>query len=171
MNKLKMFAAAVALFSGATSATAAEDVTPNEAYDMVAGASDVYILDVRSEGEWKWVGHPGSNDLGEGSELDGKVVNISYKIDYQGDFVINPSFLSDVEELFGENPDAVLITMCRSGSRSLAAAAELEDAGYQVKNMVTGFEGSKDTYGYRTVNGWANDGLPYNHASTGGYSD
>lgn len=171
MMQLKTLAAAVALSCSASSAMAFEDVTPTEAYTMVTTSPDVYILDVRTDGEWKWVGHPGSNNLGEGSVLDGKVVNISYKIDYQGDFVLNPSFVSDVEELFGNAPNAVLITMCRSGSRSYAAATELEAAGYQVKNMVTGFEGSKDAYGYRTVNGWANDGLPYTHASTGGYTD
>lgn len=98
-------------------------------------------------------------------------MNVSYKIDYQGSFIVNPIFLSDINELFGENPDVVLITMCRSGKRSVAAAELLESNGYTVKNMLTGFEGAKDVYGYLTVSGWANDGLPYSYDPSGIYSD
>ena len=85
--------------------------------------------------------------------------------------IVNPTFQSDVQGLFASNPNAVLITQCRSGDRSVAAATLLESNGYQVKNMVTGFEGGKDMYGYRTVNGWANDGLPYSYDAAGAYRD
>ena len=50
------------------------------------------------------------------------------------------------------------------------AAAILEAEGYSVYNMDYAFEGNKDIYGYRTVDGWVNDGLPYNNSSTGAYS-
>ena len=47
----------------------------------------------------------------------------------------------------------------------------LEAAGYtSVMNMLTGFEGGKDSDGYRTVNGWKVDGLPYNYSRDGGYT-
>lgn len=154
----------------ATSTFAFENVTPSEAYELATTDANVYIIDVRTIAEWQWVGHPGTNKVDEGSDLDGKVVNISYKIDKKGAFVVNPSFINEINELFDNASNVTLISMCRSGSRSLAASALLEAAGYNALNMVTGFEGSKDVYGYRTINGWANDGLPYSYSGAG-YAD
>lgn len=141
--------------------SAFEHIIPVQAYELATAYPDVYILDVRTPEEWKWVGHPGENRLGEGSGLDGKVVNIPYLVQHRDRMMINPTFVSDVKEYFEGKPDAVLITMCRSGHRSLAATAELEDVGFRAINMLTGFEGNRDVRGYRMVNGWINDGLPY----------
>jgi rhodanese-related sulfurtransferase len=85
--------------------------------------------------------------------------------------VVNPSFLSDVKEIFENNPNVVLITICRSGQRSVSAALALESAGYTAMNMLTGFEGSADSRGYRTKNGWAINGLPYSFSAAGAYDD
>ena len=35
------------------------DISPVDAYDMVESEDNVYIIDVRSEAEWIYVGHPG----------------------------------------------------------------------------------------------------------------
>ena len=129
------------------------------------------FVDVRTPAEWLWVGHPGANKLGEGADLAGKVINVSYKIDYKGGLIINPSFLEDVSEMFEGSNNPTLITMCRSGKRSVAAATLLEANGYSALNMATGFQGGKDAAGYRTISGWAVNGLPYNNSSTGGYAD
>ncbi|NIQ96406.1 MAG: hypothetical protein GWO11_05160 [Desulfuromonadales bacterium] len=143
-----------------------DDVTPDDAFTLATSDDNVYILDVRTPEEWSWVGHPGKNKLDEGAELEGKVTNISYKIVYKGDKILNPSFMSDVDDAFGGIANVVLITMCRSGSRSAAAAADLEAAGYNVLNMATGFQGGKDDRGYRTVSGWVNAGLPYSYSGS-----
>ena len=135
---------------------------------MVTTNPDAYILDVRTEAEWMYVGHPGINNQGQGAELDGKVVNISYKIWKKKIFVVNGSFIKDVEEVFEDKDTIILIVMCRSGKRSKDAASALEDAGYSnVYNMTTGFQGGKDDYGYRTVNGWVIDGWPYTYSGAG----
>lgn len=153
------------------------DVTPVDAYNMVTEKSNVYILDVRTPEEWEWVGHPGVNKLGEGQGLSGKVVNIAWEKYVKGSFVSNRSFLTEVDEVFGDNPNVVILTLCRSGKRSVAAANALEDAGYTVingytiYNIKTGFEGGTDTSGYRTVNGWKNDNLPYTFSRSGAYTD
>ena len=161
----------LALMTFAGNAFAYDDVTPSEAADMVANAG-AYILDVRTEAEWRYVGHPGLNKLDEGVFLDGKVNNISYKIWRKGTFIVNPSFISDVAELFEDLEDVAIITMCRSGKRSVDAAEALEGAGFtNVYNMLTGFEGGKDTAGYRTKKGWKIDGLPYNYSGVGAYAD
>lgn len=151
-----------------------QNITPMEAYNWVTVDENVFIIDVRTEAEWRWVGHPGENKLPaeqggpEGTDLNGKVVNISYEIEKKGELIVNRHFINDVDDLFASNPNVVLINMCRSGGRSVAASEALEAAGYlNVYNMVTGFEGGKDVLGYRSVNGWKVDGLPYTNSGTG----
>lgn len=168
MKRILVVIMAALLLSSAYTAHAYENVTPTEAYYMATTEADTYILDVRTRAEWDWVGHPGENRTGEGAALPGKVINIAYMIEYKGDLIVNPSLLIDVKNAFPNPAEVTLITMCRSGGRSIAAAEALEAAGYPfVKNMVTGFEGGKDGSGYRTVNGWKVDGLPYNYSGEG----
>jgi rhodanese-related sulfurtransferase len=145
--------------------------TPVDAYNMATSDPDVYIVDVRTEEEWRWIGHPGRNKIGEGAALEGKVVNVSFKIVKHGVGIINPSFLSDMDDLFEDNPNVVLITICRSGSRGRAAARVLVEAGYDAFFTENGFEGASDARGYRTINGWLNDGLPYSYSWGGYYPD
>lgn len=167
---LKTMLAASLLSLCAATAFAYEDVAPDVAYTMASTDANVYILDIRTAAEWQWVGHPGKNKLGEGAGLEGKVVNVSYKIENKGSMIVNPSFLNEINEIFGENTDVVLITMCRSGSRSANASADLEAAGYRVLNLAAGFEGGSDAAGYRTRNGWKVEGLPYTYSGAG-YQD
>ena len=103
------------------------------------------------------------------------MLNVVYEVYHEGYskgdvLIVNTQFVKDVERLLSK--DAVIITMCRSGKRSVAAAEALEDAGFtNVYNMLTGFEGVKDANGYRTENGWKVDGLPYNYSGVGDYKD
>jgi len=162
------------LMAFAGNAFAYDDVTPFDAADMVV-SDGAYILDIRTPEEWNWVGHPGENKLGEGAELQGYVLNVAYKVYHKGYskgdvLIVNTQFVKDVERLL--NKDVAIITMCRSGKRSVDAAKALEDAGFtNVYNMLTGFEGGKDDAGYRTINGWKVDGLPYNYSGVGDYKD
>lgn len=157
----------LAILCLAAPALAYEDITPTDAYMLATTDANVVILDVRTIDEWKWVGHPGMNKLGDGVELAGKVINISYEIDHRGALIVNPSFLCDVKKAFPDRSAVTLITMCRSGGRSVNAAIALEAKGYRVMNMVTGFEGGADAAGYRTKNGWKVDGLPYSYVGDG----
>lgn len=128
-------------------------ITTMDAQKMLLADQDnveptVFLLDVRTPEEWKWVGYPGKNKLGEGEELDGRVV----KIDWRGG-----NFMPGVDAAFvGMPDDTIIITMCRSGKRSYDAAKALIDAGYNVYSMSDGFEGDKNAQGYRIVNGWKN---------------
>ena len=161
---------ALMAFAGNAFAYDVVDVEPSDAADMVE-ADGAFILDVRTEAEWMYVGHPGPNKLDEGLFLDGKVINISYKIWRKGTFIVNPSFISEVNEFFEDIEGVDIITMCRSGKRSVDAAEALEDAGFtNVYNMETGFEGGKDEAGYRAKGGWKIDDLPYNYSGLG-YQD
>jgi rhodanese-related sulfurtransferase len=172
MKKIVIALTLVLFFFSAGISLAIENVSPSQAYNLATSNPNVYILDVRTASEWEWVGHPGENKLGEGSELAGKVVNVPYLIDYKGTRIVNPSFLSDVQEIFGGNPDVVLILMCRTGQRGVDGGKLLEEAGFQAMNMLTGFEGGIDSRGYRTTaKGWKNEHLPYTFGRIGIYQD
>ena len=64
------------LFFGVSS-YAYDEISSDDAYEMATTDANAYILDVRSEAEWIYVGHPGPNSLEEGEDLAGKVVNVS----------------------------------------------------------------------------------------------
>lgn len=166
MQRITLMVLTALLF--ALPAMAYENVSTTDAYYLATTEANTYILDVRTIAEWKWVGHPGANKLGEGTELGGKVINISNMIELRGEMIDNPFFVADVQRAFPDPEAVTLITMCRSGGRSVAAAEVLEAAGYQnVMNMLRGFEGSSDASGYRTLNGWKVDGLPYTYSGEG----
>ena len=166
MKKLSLALGTILLASSA-SALAYEDITPSAAYNWVNSAdSNVIIIDVRTREEWGFVGHPAPNAADAdtpGAGLAGKVHNVSLKVEDDGQMIKNKWFVEDVKQLMADNPNATIITMCRSGSRSVAAAKLLEEAGFSnVYNMVGGFEGGRDELGYRgKTEGWKNSGLPY----------
>lgn len=182
----KMFLVVIGLafvFSTSSAVYAFENIDPTQAYDATLKDSNTFIVDVRTAAEWTWIGHPsktkscpeGVNSYDCGDELGGKIVNISYKIEKKDGMVVNGSFVTDLLEVFGDNPDITLILMCRSGSRSVAAANLLEKnlVPYTLMNMVGGFQGGRADFGYRTKpeSGWVNNGLPYKDGSSDAYSD
>jgi rhodanese-related sulfurtransferase len=171
------------------------DISPQEAFERASTEGNVYILDVRTGQEWKWVGHPGPNGLADsngkglsfnsGAGLEGKVVNIAYWLDdAQGGFIPpvpdNPdrlpqdAFYTAVTLEFSSND--ILLTLCRTGGRALFAAQYLGDMGYTTYRIEHGFQGEEndetkpgpDTL-YRDVNGWVNSKLPYNDDPSGAY--
>lgn len=163
-------------------------MAPKDAFEWASNYDDVFILDVRTSDEWRWVGHPGPNGLADnngrglaynnGAMLPGKVVNIAYKIQVNNGtpaLTGNPYFVEDVEAAF-DPAEVVLLVICRSGSRAEAAALDLEPSGFTTYSIEGGFEGNKndetrpgpDTL-YRDVDGWVNAKLPYNYDTAGGY--
>jgi rhodanese-related sulfurtransferase len=168
------------------------DISPQEAFEWASTEANVYVLDVRTGQEWKWVGHPGPNGLADskgrglsfnsGAGLEGKVVNIAYWLDDgQGGFIKGEDngpqgdFDFDVDDTF--SPNDILLTLCRTGGRALLAAQHLgDDLGYTTYRIEHGFQGDAndetkpgpDTL-YRDVNGWVNSKLPYNDVAAGAY--
>jgi rhodanese-related sulfurtransferase len=162
--------AVLALVTAVSSASAYENITPGQAYDMLKTGQAV-MLDVRTPEEWAWVGHPGANKLGEGKEIAPFVFNIAYEIEKPGrgyELTPNNLFLVDVAKL-NLASDKAIITICRSGGRSVNAGLALEANGYtNVYNVVGGFEGGTDAKGYRTkAAGWKNLGFPYEFGYVG----
>jgi rhodanese-related sulfurtransferase len=128
------------------------DVDPQEAYRIVREVKGAVILDVRTQAEYVFNGHP------EGAP------NIPSELwdENTYEWSVNPLFVEKVEKRFSKDQD--IIIMCRSGGRSKRAANQLAGLGFtRVYNMVESFEGKSDTDGLRTVNGWKNRGLPYTY--------
>jgi rhodanese-related sulfurtransferase len=140
-------------------------VTSTEAHEKWKAAPEkVKILDVRSPGEYIFIGH---------AEM---AWNIPFAFQtYQWDagkqrFAMepNPDFVSQVEE-WAKPADTILV-MCRSGGRSAMAVNLLAEAGFtNVYNIIDGMEGDKVDdpgslfYGKRMKNGWKNSGLPWTY--------
>ena len=122
-------------------------LTPKQAYDFLKSTPEAVFMDVRSEIEHMFVGHP------EGSMLipwiDGP------------DWEINPDFVAHVKKAASLNRPVVLI--CRSGKRSIDAGNALEKAGLsEIYNVLHGFEGDlNDQHHRNSINGWRHDGLPW----------
>ena len=112
------------------------------------------LLDVRSGMEFHYVGHP----VG--------AVHVPWQ--EPPDWTENPGFVEQVGKALkqvshDDTQDWTILTLCRSGQRSLTAARVLGEAGYKsVYNITEGFEGNMDNRRHRgTVNGWRFHGLPW----------
>ena len=123
------------------------ELTPQEAYDVHRLAPGSLIVDVRTRAEWDWVGRVPD------------VIEIEWN-QYPGG-VRNPNFLAELKRRV--DPEALVMFLCRSGVRSIGAAAAATEAGYNsCYNVLEGFEGDKDANGQRNhIGGWRKAGLPW----------
>ena len=122
-------------------------LTPQEAFDLLRLAPGARLVDVRTRAEWDWVGRvPGAVEI-EWNQYPGGVRN--------------QNFLAELKRQV--DPEALVMFLCRSGARSVAAATAATEAGYgNCHNILEGFEGDKDANGHRnTVGGWRKAGLPW----------
>jgi rhodanese-related sulfurtransferase len=120
------------------------NVTPAAAWELMEQQAAV-LVDVRTAEERKFVGYvPGSLHL---PWLIGTAMQT------------NPRFVRELEAKMPKN--AVVLLLCRSGARSVAAATAAKRAGFQhVYNILEGFEGEIDQDGHRgSRNGWRFRGL------------
>lgn len=125
-----------------------KDLTPQEAWELMQQNESAVLVDVRTQMEHAYVGHP----LG--------AVHIPWK--EAPNWEINRNFVSDVNKIVPTKETPILL-LCRSGQRSLAAARVLEDVGYQyLVNIVDGFEGPLDNNNHRgNIGGWRFSKLPW----------
>jgi len=120
-------------------------VTPPEAWQLVQQGAAT-LIDVRTEPEYKFVGHvPGSANV----EWHGK------------DPAPREKFVQALRDKVAL--DAPVLLICRSGVRSHAAATVAAAAGFaRVYNVLEGFEGQIDGARQRGhINGWRRAGLPW----------
>ena len=112
-------------------------------------------LDVRSEEEFD----------------DGRVpdsLNVPFKIVQGEQLIPNDQFINCMNQHFGLGER--LLLGCRSGRRSLEAAEVLAELGFsELRELQTGFEGSRDAFGQLTP-GWSQAGLPIEPGESKGRS-
>lgn len=136
--------------------TEIKTLSPKQAYELLQANPKALLVDVRSQMEYLFIGHP----VG--------AIHIPW-ID-EPDWVINPHFAPEIRKLVlggldhsrgGHNVPILLI--CRSGKRSLEAGELLLKEGFhEVYNIEDGFEGELDDQHHRsTLGGWRFAGLPW----------
>ena len=133
-----------------------QQLSPTEAYELLQQEPTALFIDVRSEMEFLFIGHP----VG--------AVNIPWI--EEPDWEINPHFVRDVRKLVlggvicqEDRSCTPIVLICRSGKRSAEAGQVLVDAGFnRVFNINTGFEGDPDEHHHRSsLGGWRYEGLPW----------
>ncbi len=120
---------------------------PAEAYEILQSAPGAKIVDIRTRAELDWVGR-----IPNAIEIEWMT--------YPG-MKLNPGFMAALEQQVDK--EALVLFVCRSGTRSHAAAMASTLAGYRDSyNILHGFEGEKNTDGHRnTLDGWRFAGLPW----------
>lgn len=128
----------------------AGDITPEQAWAILHDDPTATLIDVRTDAEWRFVGLP---DL---SGLEREVVCIEW---VHSDGSPNVNF---ARELAARVPAGPAVFLCRSGNRSIPAAATATAAGITPSyNVLDGFEGQLDEHGHRGAGGWRAVGLPW----------
>jgi len=163
----RLFSLTIALmlvFFCVATVSAWEDISPLDAFDMVYSNPNVYILDVRTVCEYKFVGHP--------LVLEGKIKNIPFwmfefdratdQYIFYADGVANENKFFDEAVYRNFDPATdTLIIVCKSGGRAGMAAGDLEDPSEPAANRLEKlgfFEIRRMTGGFSF--GWEPEGLP-----------
>lgn len=131
-----------------------ENVGPKQVWDALKADRSARLVDVRTNAEWSYVGLPDLSETGQEPVLIPWQVFPAMQVN--GDFV-------DHMQQAGLTPENRIYFLCRSGVRSLAAAAAAQAAGFaHAYNITDGFEGPPDADGHRgKVAGWKADALPW----------
>lgn len=138
---------------------AIEEMVSSDAWALLAEQPDSILVDVRTLAEWSFVGVPELSDIGKAAVL----------MEWQQypSMAVAPDFAENLLVHLaqqGVGSDAPLLFICRSGARSLSAAAAIEATGQQRRliNVSDGFEGPLDQGGHRgSVAGWKAANLPW----------
>ena len=138
-------------------------VTAKESYEMWKADPDkVSILDVRTQEEYLFVGHP---------EMAWNIPLALQSYVWDADknefpMTINPDFMKQIKAVY--QPDDIILITCRSGGRSAMAVNALASVGFKnAYNITDGIEGDMVDdpesvfIGQRLKNGWKNSGIPY----------
>lgn len=143
------------------------EITCGRAVEMLkAEPKKTFLVDVRTRPEYQMIGHSEGAYNVPYMFWTGKFNGKKYGLD------VNENFKKDLLERFNPKTDTLIIT-CRSGNRSLPAAAAAVEAGWpadRVFNLTDGFEGGKvkdpnSIYnGQRRLKGWRAEGFPWTYS-------
>ena len=133
-----------------------KQISSQQAWKVLESNPQAVLLDVRTSVEYEYVGHPLN------------ALHIPWT--EEPDWNVDTEFVNKVREALmmrtgpDQEPESInILTICRSGKRSQAAAEELVRQGFNnLYNIEDGFEGDLDNNRHRnTVNGWRVANLPW----------
>src|ERR1700742_3843563 len=132
----------------------AGDISPKQAWDLLAQDKAAVLVDLLSRPEWSFVGIPDLANLGK------EVVLLSWQV--YPEMKIDADFVAKLQTQL-PSPETPVLFLCRSGVRSRSAAQALTAAGYsRCYNVSEGFEGDKDAGSHRGQRGgWKFSSLPW----------
>ena len=143
---------------GGTQSSSIPNVPVRDAWEGLRSDAGSVLIDVRTEAELTYVGHPDLSSIGK------RLVTIEWQT--YPEQRVDPGFvekLGSVLRQLGAQHNSNLYFICRSGARSSSAARAMSAAGYmKCHNVADGFEGPLDAGRHRgAVAGWKAEGLPW----------
>ncbi|MFK7902453.1 MAG: rhodanese-like domain-containing protein [Nitratireductor sp.] len=122
-----------------------------------SNATKAVLIDVRTMGEWEAIGVP--------ALPENAIAPIFVEWQKSPTMMINPMFVKEVHAQLsdlGIGMNDSIYFLCRSGVRSMSAAAAMSGFGYnKTFNILDGYEGNPDSNGDRQkISGWVFDKLP-----------
>ena len=141
------------MYARLTRVSYAGDITPEAGWKLLSENPEAVLVDCRTEAEWRWVGVPDLSGIGR------EVVPVEWN---RSNGERNQDFVADLLAAGVTPGDRPVVFLCRSGNRSIPAAAAATAAGIAPSyNMLDGFEGQLDEQGHRGGTGWRAAGLPW----------
>ncbi len=110
-----------------------------EAYDMLNTVPDTYLIDVRTQAEYQYVGHPNNAYLFPYMFFTTRFAKVNEKYEYQLSEK-NKDFVAEITKVFKKTDNLLIISS--DGKISALAAKDLLDEGFKkISNISDGFEG------------------------------
>lgn len=130
------------------------NISSDDCYDLLSNDDQgCYLVDVRTEQEWKETG------VADITSLKSELILISW-LNYEPYIHKNENFILSLNNLINDK-SAKLFFICKSGGRSLQAASlALENGFINSFNVSDGFCGNFFNENL-TQNGWINNRLPW----------
>ncbi len=131
-----------------------ENIGPHQTWEALRSHPGAKLVDVRTQMEWDTIGVVDMAGAGSSAAY------VSWQL--APSMQVNGAFIAEMKAA-GIGPEDEIYFLCRSGVRSLAAAAAAREAGFAKSyNIDGGFEGPPDATGARGhLAGWQAEGLPW----------
>eukprot|EP01080_Neovahlkampfia_damariscottae_P011299 gene11299-4110_t len=136
------------------------DITPQDTLKILMADKNSFLIDIRTDAEWMWVGKP------EIPTTPWKSEPIFVQFLYHPNRNLNPNFFEEVLSKLKKSPrfkpDSKLFFLCCCASRSVKASKMFKEKGYNAYNILYGFDGPANQDRQRgKVDGWRFRNLPW----------
>ena len=130
-----------------------EQISPQNAFELLKNQKDSVLVDVRTNEELSFVG------IVDASFFENRIIFLPWQTLPQ--MQINQNFANELTAKIDKNKEVLFL--CRSGARSSQSANLALSLGFKkCYNITNGFEGDLDSKNHRgLVNGWKASNLPW----------